>query len=151
MFSSGSLSSISLATVTPYLVIVGEPNFLSSTTLRPLGPNVTFTASASLLTPRKIAWRLSSPWTICFAFAIFTPSEDLLRPVVCTSGGGFDFEYHSTPAVPGLPSPRWFPADGGFRDRTGARWRDLNYFSPPEAAWLAASMTPNTSSSRKIR
>src|SRR5512133_775949 len=46
MFSYLSLSSISLATVTPSLVIVGLPNFLSRTTLRPLGPIVTFTASA---------------------------------------------------------------------------------------------------------
>ncbi len=47
MFSSGSFSSISFATVTPSLVIVGDPNFLSITTLRPLGPSVTLTASAS--------------------------------------------------------------------------------------------------------
>ena len=47
MFSSGSLSSISLATVTPSLVMVGPPNFFSRTTLRPFGPRVTFTASAS--------------------------------------------------------------------------------------------------------
>ena len=47
MFSIGSLSSISLATVTPSLVTVGEPNFLSMTTFLPLGPSVTFTASAS--------------------------------------------------------------------------------------------------------
>src|SRR6202795_1947485 len=67
MFSSGSLRSISLATVTPSLVIVGEPNFLSRTTLRPWGPSVTLTASASLLTPRSTAWRDSSPYTICFA------------------------------------------------------------------------------------
>src|SRR6266849_5167123 len=53
MFSSGSLRSISLATVTPSLVIVGDPNFLSRTTLCPLGPRVTFTASASWLMPRK--------------------------------------------------------------------------------------------------
>src|SRR5207302_8716029 len=45
-------SSISFATVTPSLVIVGFPNFLSMTTLRPLGPRVTFTASASWSTPR---------------------------------------------------------------------------------------------------
>ena len=38
MFSYGSFSSISLATVTPSLVIVGLPNFLSMTTLRPFGP-----------------------------------------------------------------------------------------------------------------
>ena len=46
MFSIASASSISLATVTPSLVTVGEPNFLSMTTFRPLGPRVTFTASA---------------------------------------------------------------------------------------------------------
>ena len=57
MFSSGSFSSISLATVTPSLVMVGPPNFFSRTTLRPLGPSVTFTASASWLTPRRIACR----------------------------------------------------------------------------------------------
>ena len=61
MFSSGSLRSISLATVTPSLVMVGEPNFLSMTTLRPLGPRVTLTASAKPLTPRRIACRASSP------------------------------------------------------------------------------------------
>ncbi len=47
MFSSESFNSISFATVTPSFVIVGEPNFLSITTLRPLGPRVIFTASAS--------------------------------------------------------------------------------------------------------
>ena len=36
---SGSSSSISLATETPSLVDSGEPNFFSSTTLRPLGPS----------------------------------------------------------------------------------------------------------------
>jgi hypothetical protein len=61
------------------LVIVGDPNFLSSTTLRPLGPSVTFTASASLLTPRRIACRLSSPWTIIFAFAIFSFPPDIFK------------------------------------------------------------------------
>ena len=57
MFSSGSFSSTSLATVTPSLVMVGPPNFFSRTTLRPFGPSVTFTASASWFTPRRIAWR----------------------------------------------------------------------------------------------
>ena len=55
MFSSDCCSSISLATVTPSLVMVGEPNFFSMTTLRPLGPSVTLTASARMLTPRRIA------------------------------------------------------------------------------------------------
>src|ERR1051326_3495825 len=67
MFSRESSSSISLATVTPSLVIVGEPNFFSRTTLRPFGPSVTFTASASLLTPRRTRWRASSPYRIILA------------------------------------------------------------------------------------
>ncbi len=61
MFSNGSASSISLAMVTPSLVMRGVPNFLSSTTLRPLGPMVILTVSASWLTPRSRAWRASSP------------------------------------------------------------------------------------------
>src|SRR6266566_6628209 len=67
MFSSASFSSISFATVTPSLVIVGDPNFLSRMTLRPLGPSVTLTAFAKLLTPRRIPCRDASPYTICFA------------------------------------------------------------------------------------
>src|SRR2546422_11597955 len=67
MFWTGSLSSISLATVTPSLVMVGDPNFLSRMTLRPFGPRVTLTASASLLTPRRMPCREESPYTICFA------------------------------------------------------------------------------------
>ena len=51
MFSNLSVSSISLATVTPSLVMRGAPNDLSSTTLRPFGPSVTFTAFASVSTP----------------------------------------------------------------------------------------------------
>src|SRR5207302_2498811 len=46
--------------VTPSLVTVGAPHFLSSTTLRPRGPSVTFTTSASLLTPRSSERRASS-------------------------------------------------------------------------------------------
>ena len=44
MFSNLSLSSISFATDTPSLVMVGAPKLRSSTTLRPLGPSVTLTA-----------------------------------------------------------------------------------------------------------
>src|SRR5438093_11261180 len=51
MFSKASSSSTSRAMVTPSLVMVGAPHFFSTTTLRPLGPMVTLTASASLLTP----------------------------------------------------------------------------------------------------
>src|SRR3979411_1651771 len=57
MFSNLFSSSISLATVTPSLVIVGGPKDFSMTTLRPFGPSVTFTASASVLTPLRMASR----------------------------------------------------------------------------------------------
>jgi len=51
MFSYLSSSSISLATLTPSFVTVGAPHFLSSTTLRPFGPSVAFTAALSFATP----------------------------------------------------------------------------------------------------
>jgi len=69
-FSTLSFSSISLATVTPSLVMVGEPNFFSRTTLRPFGPRVILTVSASLLTPLRIWWRQFSPYTISLAMCI---------------------------------------------------------------------------------
>src|SRR4051812_34171319 len=59
-FSYGSSSSTSLAIVTPSLVIVGAPHFLSMTTLRPRGPSVTFTALARASTPRSSARRAES-------------------------------------------------------------------------------------------
>src|SRR6185437_10968359 len=61
MFSNLSASSISLATVTPSLVIRGAPKLLSSTTLRPFGPSVIFTASARVSMPRSMRWRASPP------------------------------------------------------------------------------------------
>src|SRR3990170_8233711 len=79
MFSRGSLSSISFATVTPSLVMTGEPNFLSRTTFRPLGPSVTLTASARRLTPRRMDCRDSSPYVICFAIGLRTPRAFLKR------------------------------------------------------------------------
>ncbi len=60
MFSKMSSNSTSRAMETPSLVMVGAPNFLSSTTLRPRGPRVTFTASASLFTPASRPRRASS-------------------------------------------------------------------------------------------
>ena len=59
MFSNLSSSSISLATETPSLVERGAPNDFSMTTLRPLGPSVTFTALARVLTPRSMRSRAS--------------------------------------------------------------------------------------------
>jgi len=60
MFSKRFSSSISFATVTPSLVTVGEPKLFSMTTFRPLGPSVTFTASASALTPARMRFRAAS-------------------------------------------------------------------------------------------
>src|ERR1700678_2924109 len=59
MFSNLSSSSISLATVTPSLVMRGAPNDLSRMTLRPFGPSVTLTALARMSTPRSILSRAS--------------------------------------------------------------------------------------------
>ncbi len=67
MFSNLSASSISLATVTPSLVMRGAPNDLSSTTLRPLGPNVTLTALARMSTPRSMRSRASAENLTSFA------------------------------------------------------------------------------------
>src|SRR3954453_20314711 len=59
-FSKTSSTSISRAIVTPSLVMVGAPNFLSSTTYLPFGPRVTLTASARMFTPRSRERRASS-------------------------------------------------------------------------------------------
>jgi hypothetical protein len=49
------------------LVILGEPQPLSKTALRPRGPSVLRTALANLLTPANNGARASSSNTICFA------------------------------------------------------------------------------------
>ena len=72
MFSNGSLTSISLAMVTPSLVMTGLPNFLPSTTLRPLGPSVILTVSASVSIPAHSALRASSPCLIIFAIILIS-------------------------------------------------------------------------------
>src|ERR1700674_5884879 len=61
MFPNFFSIAVSLATLTPSLVMRGAPNDLSSTTLRPLGPSVTFTALLRMSTPRSILSRASTP------------------------------------------------------------------------------------------
>src|SRR5690606_2923834 len=68
---------------TPSLVMVGAPHFLSSTTLRPLGPRVTRTASASWFIPDSSLRRASSSYAICFAIAVCPP---LRSPVAANPG-----------------------------------------------------------------
>src|SRR5205807_3891370 len=79
MFSYLSFSSISLATVTPSLVIVGLPNFLSMTTLRPFGPRVAFTAAAMIVTPLSSELRASSSNLSCFGMDRVPPYSRMAR------------------------------------------------------------------------
>src|SRR4051794_11049441 len=72
MFSNLFSSSISLATVTPSLVTVGAPHDFSMTTLRPRGPSVTLTASASVLTPARMRARALSSKIMSLA-PMFSP------------------------------------------------------------------------------
>ena len=69
IFSYGSSSSISLAIDTPSFVMVGAPQDFSRTTLRPFGPRVTFTASASWFMPRSRPRRASSSNAMSFAMS----------------------------------------------------------------------------------
>jgi hypothetical protein len=61
MFSNWFFRWISRAMVTPSLVTTGEPVIFSRMTLRPLGPRVDFTASASWSTPASRSARASAP------------------------------------------------------------------------------------------
>ena len=84
IFSYGSSSSISLAIETPSLVIVGAPHFFSSTTLRPLGPSVTRTASASLFMPASRPRRASASNAIILAMWLSSVGRVSTRAVVST-------------------------------------------------------------------
>ena len=55
MLWNASSRSMSRAMVTPSFVIVGAPKVFASTTLRPLGPSVILTASASASIPSRSA------------------------------------------------------------------------------------------------
>src|SRR5271170_756654 len=94
MFSNLSESSISLATVTPSLVMRGAPNDFSITTLRPLGPSVTFTASARMSTPRSMRVRASTEnFTSFAAIADSAPQTSVTAPsggLFLAGGGGRD-------------------------------------------------------------
>ncbi len=71
IFSNASSSSISLAMVTPSLVISGAPKDLSKTTFLPFGPKVTRTVSASWFTPDSSAFLASMPYLISLAIVSF--------------------------------------------------------------------------------
>src|SRR5690242_14134927 len=82
---------------TPSLVIVGAPHFFSRTTLRPLGPRVTLTASASVFMPRSRPRRASSLKAISFGIAPAIPSH----AEYVDRGGGLPAT--DDPAGPGEP------------------------------------------------
>src|SRR6202051_5135533 len=73
MFSNLSSSSISLATVTPSLVMRGAPYDLSRITLRPFGPSVPLTALLKISTARSIRSRASEENRTSLADMIFNP------------------------------------------------------------------------------
>src|SRR6201990_3687130 len=77
MFSNLSSSSISLATVTPSLVMRGAPNDLSRMTLRPLGPSVTLTALLRISTPRNMRSRASEEKRTSLADMMFNPGFEM--------------------------------------------------------------------------
>ena len=89
-FSKGSSNSISSATVTPSLVILGEPQPLSRTALRPRGPSVERTALANFETPANRGWRASSSNTICFA--TLNSLNDEIRPDLAVGLSGPNVE-----------------------------------------------------------
>ena len=95
MFSKGSSSSTSRAMDTPSFVMVGAPNFFSSTTLRPLGPIVTLTASASLFTPASRARRASSSNLMSLAIGAYLTIARMSRP--------FRMRTSSPPSVISVP------------------------------------------------
>src|ERR1700741_3109137 len=61
LFSNWSFRCISRAIVPPSLVTTGEPVIFSRIALRPLGPSVDLTASASWSTPASSRARASAP------------------------------------------------------------------------------------------
>ena len=67
MFANGSPSSMSLAMVTPSLIIEGLPHDFSNTTVLAAGPRVTLTALATVSIPSSSLSLASSPYTIFLA------------------------------------------------------------------------------------
>src|SRR6266404_3636669 len=103
---------ISLATVTPSLVMRGAPNDLSSRTLRPLGPSVTRTAWVSVSMPCNILSRASTE--------NFTSLADISVFLFVRPHSGND--YWASPDDEGL-SIRCFPGLRGARFTVSSRTR----------------------------
>src|SRR3989304_3838257 len=80
ILANGSLTSISLATVTPSCVLNGAPNIRDMTTFRPFGPSVTFTALAISSTPFLKCSLASVSKIICFAILLLRTLEYFSPP-----------------------------------------------------------------------
>ena len=104
MFSYGSSSSISLTIVTPSLQTCGGPNFLSSTTLRPLGPRVTPTVSVMMSIPRFMAVRASSPNDNCFGIAASSWNVSLLLYFLNRMSSSRTTRYSTSPSRYSVPA-----------------------------------------------
>src|SRR5690349_7183373 len=83
--------------LTPSLVMVGAPHFFSRTTLRPLGPRVTLTASARVFIPRSRPRRASSLKAISFGITPAVPHAE--------SWEGFAAARDGRPGSPDGPFP----------------------------------------------
>src|SRR5262249_30195259 len=110
----------SLATVTPSLVTVGEPNDFWMITLRPLGPSVTLTARANFETPRRIASRASWSNAICLALML-TPCWSLRHNGKWFGGlplddGQYVFLVHDEDGVAGAALLELVAGPGGEQD-----------------------------------
>ena len=117
MFSNGSSSSISRAMVTPSFTTSGAPNFFSSTTLRPLGPMVTFTASARAFTPRSREAREASEKESSLAIAGVCWGSALRIPLRLAPALVGKAESSRWQALPGAgQADRVRPMDDSFSD-----------------------------------
>ncbi|CIW13208.1 Uncharacterised protein [Streptococcus pneumoniae] len=100
IFSKWSSNSISLAMVTPSLVIKGEPNDFSRTTLRPFGPKVTLTVSARISTPRTMAERASDENLISFDILTFSFYSSMIAKMLASP----TMMYFSSPSLTSRPA-----------------------------------------------
>src|SRR5450759_3079069 len=143
IFSYGSSSSISLAMLTPSLVMVGAPHFFSRTTLRPFGPRVTLTASARMFIPRSRPRRASSSKAMSLAIRVVPPTRSgcvtgwcprrtdriwraPFARVLGPSPNSQDYHSHGESANPMISTrpPRVQMQDkyDGWRERHACRW-----------------------------
>ena len=102
MFWNSSSSSTAFATVTPSFVMWGAPNFLSTITLRPFGPSVTFTAFANSSTPFFSSSRalISNLISLAMIFSFFLIVDKLIIRGLpkCHSGASPDTSCRRIPA-----------------------------------------------------